>query len=399
MNITEMSNYSSLPGALFRQVPCISNLPFNAEIFDDWSRVGSGIGNEKSSVNSALGEYFERRHFYSEIFPEKKQKLQTSLKEIEMEYFILAFSQTALNSAKPNEIRDHDFGTTAVTRISDFSRCDIPTCLISIGYQQGESDWHIYPSRDTCGCSFHASAEHSIFGAIKESLERQFLVRFWLTKKCNTRLSLEEIDVNLIHSPVYPLYKALCKAGQIAAVDISDHHFPGVCTLVIYGCPDKNRSVQFGAGMAYSETLAAALEKSIYELWQTFRFMDLFACLNLNPSDLKDPYLRHFLSCNKYETYQTLMDIKYSDCSYSPTSAAFNTSSLIAALSHIDIEGYLYTKMQNISGHYFTFSKFISPSLFLHMDNSKNINLNNKFSSAFLKDIYPERQSTMVPFP
>ena len=399
MNITEMKSHSSLPGALFRQIPCINNFPFNAEVFDAWSRVGSGIGNEKSSVNSALGEYFERRHFYSEIFPEKRQKLQASLKEIEVESFFLAFSQTALNPAKPCEIRDHDFGTTAVTRVSDFSQCDIPTCLISIAYQQGESDNHIYPSRDTCGCSFHASAERSIFGAIKEALERQFLARFWLTKKCNTELSPAEIDLSVSNSPAYPLYKALCKAGKIAAIDISDHRFPGVCTLVVYGCPDNSRNVQFGAGMAYSETLTTALEKSIYELWQTFRFMDLFACLDLDPHDLKDPYLKHFLNCNNYQTYITLLDFKCSDCPCPPQSTIFDTSTLIATLSQIDIEGYLYTKMQSISGYHFTFSKFISPSLFLHMDNSKNINLNNKFSSDFLEDIYPDRLSTMVPFP
>jgi ribosomal protein S12 methylthiotransferase accessory factor YcaO len=224
MNIIDIDKHSSLPSSLFYQPPCFRGFPFNVEVSDTWSKIGSGAGDEVSAPQAALGEYFERRHFYMEVFPEKRSTLKKILNRSEAESFIKAFTQ-------------------------------------------------IYPSRDTCGCSFHWSPQAAMFGSIKESLERQFLTKFWLTKECVKRLDYSEIDEYLNSSNILPLYKALTKSGEVVVLDISDDRFPGKCLISLYGNQDKTRNVRYCTGMSYAKSPEAALEKSINELWQTYRFI------------------------------------------------------------------------------------------------------------------------------
>lgn len=226
-------------------------------------------------------------------------------------------------------------------------------------------------SRDTCGCSFHQNAESAIFGAIKELLERQFLTRFWLTKKCNGLVPSNEISNTIKATSAFGLYNTLSKSGEIATIDISDSNFPGVCLLTIYGsnAPDKN--VHYCAGMSYAENRATALEKSILELWQTFRFMNLFRVFRRNPDSLQDPYIRHFMNCNTHMTFKEIISNIQSPQHFphEQTTFEFNTHGLIQALKVQNIEGYLYIRMTKIGNSGFTFCKFVSPSLFMHMDN------------------------------
>jgi len=53
-----------MPGALICQPACILSFPTSVEVEDSWLNRGAGIGSGSSSIKSALGEYFERRHFY-----------------------------------------------------------------------------------------------------------------------------------------------------------------------------------------------------------------------------------------------------------------------------------------------------------------------------------------------
>lgn len=399
MNDVSFSRYMSLPGSCYYLPPCIKGFPFNVEIADAWSKIGSGAGNEESSSHAALGEYFERRHFYMEIFPDSKKTLAQMLKPDEATVFLAAFAQTCQKETNAEKIKNHIFGATKVIRTSDFSSCSLPTILLSLSYQHGERDNFIYPSRDTCGCSFHKAPESSIFGAVKESLERQFLTRFWLTKKCKRHLTNGAIEQALINTSTFALYQLLAKSGNIAALDISDSRFPGVCILIIYGNNQKNSHVHYCAGMAYAETLTDGLHKSILELWQTFRFMHLYFHLKKPISGIKDPYLSHFLKCNNFETFKEIMNFALTPPQPSKPRKEFTTTTLLNALKSLDIEGYLYTKTVQISGSTFTFSKFISPYLFLHMDNSKNINIVNIYSSSFTAEICADRIINMVPFP
>jgi hypothetical protein len=130
--------------------------------------------------------------------------------------------------------------------------------------------------------------------------------------------------------------------------------------------------------------------------------MNLFSILHGNPDSLKDSYIRHFAKCNHYKTFEEIT----SQLNYYPHTSRnknppckLDTENLIKCLRKKDIEGYLYIKTTQIDGANHTFCKFTSPSLFMHMNNSENINIVNDYSSSFRFEIYNERKETMVPFP
>ncbi|SDG62233.1 YcaO-like family protein [Pseudomonas abietaniphila] len=402
MNILPSTQSGALPSYLFHQPPCAKPFPHVVEVGDAWGKIGSGIGNECSSELTALGEYFERRHFYMEVSSDNRGRLADALGATESLAFKDAFLQTAQGMASPSELDEHIFALTTANRISDFSSCQIPTITLNLTHSKVDPDNRFYPERDTCGCSFHISSQSSIFGAIKESLERQFLTRFWLTKQCNRKWQASELRALLHGRSTLGLLELLSKAGKVHAFDISDQRFPGRCVILIYGNENISSHVKYCAGMSYASTLADSIEKSLHELWQTFRFMQLFGALKRSPRDIEDPYLRHFLNANSIDTFNEISNISTGSPNLNPLSPYKNNMTidgLISTLKCLKIEGYLYTKKINFFGNYYTFSKFLSPSLFLHMNNSKNINIRNLYSSTFLDKIIPSRQSVMVPFP
>jgi len=366
---------------------------------DPWLNGGSGIGSGSSSIKAALGEYFERRHFYTEVKIDAVGDINHSLTSLEAGKFIYAFSQTNESNLTSAQLITHSYSLTEVLRVSDFSRCHIPVACVSINYHKLESENAIYPLRDTCGCSFHYRFEDAVFGSIKEYLERQFLARFWLTKECVRLVSESDIKMALSGSRTLALYDALYKSGEITVIDISDSDYPGLCLLAVYGQEGNKRHVRYCAGMSYAETLSAALEKSIHELWQTYRFMDLFQATESKIEEVEDSYLKYFLSCNSYGVYKDITSIKFRGSETSESSIDFSLSGLLAALKSQQIDGYLYVNSLVMQGNLYFFCKFVSPDLFLHMNNSRGINLRNKYSEKFMDRILSERKRIMVPFP
>lgn len=401
MNILSYGLSSELPEELWIQPPCVFDFPFSVEVGDQWQNIGSGVGNSSGAIKTALGEYFERRHFYLEVLRDCTSTLEKCLSPTEVRKFIKAFGQTAAPNAGISNLASRQFNMSSVVRISDFSRCTIPTICISLTHHGNDEDDNIYPSRDTCGCSFHQSSESAIFGSVKELLERQFLTRFWLTRQCLGIINPVQISNTIQKTPAYGLYKVLSKSGVLTIIDISDNNFPGVCLLTVYGNNDRNRNVHYCAGMSYSGNLVTALEKSILELWQTFRFMNLFRVFQRDPNTLQDSYIRHFMNCDTYKTFEEITSHLKRSSPPSPqrSTLGFDTPGLIQALRAQNIEGYLYIKTTKIGDSGYTFCKFTSPSLFMHMDNSKNINLDNDYSAPFFKSIDKNRKKEMVPFP
>ncbi|MGE8188303.1 YcaO-like family protein [Pseudomonas sp. NPDC086278] len=399
MNILHQHNTAALPTKIVYQPACIGPMPLSVEIGDLWNNGGSGIGYGSEAAKSALGEYFERRHFYMEILPDKTGTLDTHLSNDETGDFINAFAQTRDNNIPANDIAQHNYHLTKVCRTTDFSICHVPTVCISLSAHHIESDCAIYPRRDTCGCSFHWDPMLAIFGSLKEQLERQFLLRFWLTKKCRKVVESAEVLEQLKSSKTLKLYTALTQAGELTVIDILDRDFPGTCLLTVYGSDDCTRRVKYCAGMAYAETTEAALTKSILELWQTYRFMDLHHATLCDTDEIEDPYLVHFLNCNTHQTYQDICNTHVSHTPKANQTTPFTTNGLLDVLSKLNIHGFVYIKMITFdSDHYFA-SKYFSPHLFLHMNNSQNINFNNTYSAQFSHEVYVERRNMMVPFP
>ena len=399
MNITSIRPTRHAPRRLYCQPAGTLGFPFCSEISDAWAVAGSGIGSGSNSLKTALGEYCERKHFYTEIIPDTQNSLTYSLSPDEANQFAHAFAQTSYPTRQHGDVLEHTYHLTKVIRITDFTECYIPTACLSLTHYGLGQDNTIYPSRDTCGCSFHWDAKKAIFCAVKECLERQFLNRFWLTAQHLERISAQSIINLLMKSDFLALASSLNKAGDIVAFDISDPLFPGRCIIVCYGQKNSTHHVNYCTGMAYSDTRTHALEKTLEELWQTYRFMDLFAHCKGDKSTLKDPYLKHFFNCNTYESFKEITTSDACRRTARPPTSRFTISELLNTLADQKIQGYLYVKTSRIEGRKCVYCKFISPQLFMHMDNSRHINLNNDYSAFFQRDILPARQVNMVPFP
>ena len=157
-------------------------------------------------------------------------------------------------------------------------------------------------------------------------------------------------------------------------------------------------AVRYCAGMAYAENLENALEKSVIELWQTFRFMHSFSAAGKDLTQIKDPYLQHFLNANSYQTYLTITTITPHTVT-DRNSQEFTLENLIQLLRERELYGYLYLNQLLTDNTTIYFCKYLSPNIFLHMNNSKNFNTSNLYSRHFLSEIRPDRLATMVPFP
>ncbi|WP_460089807.1 hypothetical protein [Pseudomonas sp. H2_D10] len=139
------------------------------------------------------------------------------------------------------------------------------------------------------------------------------------------------------------------------------------------------------------------MQKSLLELWQTFRFMNLFKATDSEEKMLEDSYIRYFLGCNVYETYQEITDVV--ECGGCRSLQDFTVSEFLFVLRRMDVAGYFYSKIGGVDGGGGVFVKFISPDLFLHMNNSRNFNSINKYSKGFKSSILQSRLEKMVPFP
>ena len=125
--------------------------------------------------------------------------------------------------------------------------------------------------------------------------------------------------------------------------------------------------------------------------------MDLFKSTDSEEAKLEDSYIRYFLSCNAYETYQEVTDIV--ERGRLEAREGFTMPRFLSVLKQMDISGYFYSRRERVDGVSCIFVKFVSPDLFLHMNNSRNFNITNKYSKGFESSILLSRLEKMVPFP
>lgn len=399
MKIHGEAPHTTYPDYLFCQPSALRTFPASVEIGNKWLVHGSGIGWDINTFSSALGEFFERRHFYLDIPEDHTDLLESSLTEIETNDFVKAFLQTSNRAASEGEIKSNQFQLTNAWRTKDWSPCRIPTACLSLSPLANNAvDDNYFPSRDTCGCCLHWSVRHAIMGALSESLERQFLTRFWLTNTCHKILEKKEIQQLLDPSQCKYFFEHLSTSGCIHAFDISDYSFPGSCVIIVYGSNISGRAVKYCTGMSYAKNQKTALEKSLLELWQTYRFMNLFYNSNSDISTIRDEYLKHFLDCNSSSTLSFFeKTIEKNSPNTNPEN--FSAETLLKILRSKELNGYIYLNTITVNGSELHACKFISPNLFMHMNNSKNINIKNRYSDSFNKNILNSRLKTMVPFP
>ncbi|MFS0828159.1 YcaO-like family protein [Pseudomonas phoenicis] len=396
MNHSSALNKFLEPDFSFLQSSALCTYPHSVESGSRWDTYGSSSGWGSNLWFSALGEYVERKHFYLEVLPDFCARLGEVLRAAEVVDLVNAFVQTSTHATR-FRIMDAMFSMTAVCRMEDYSACHIPTALLSLTPTVQTMGDEFYPVRDTCGCSAHTTVQAAIYGAIKESMERQFLLRFWLTRKFNVNVGESEALALTQGCSEGHLYRQLSQCGDLQILDISDPDFPGTCFFLCYGSSVGVNGVYYCAGMSYAESRSEALRKSLVELWQTYRFMYSFNANRRSLSELKDPYLVHFFNCNKYETFEAIQGFASRD--YVPDSGRLNVGGLIDSMRSNALGGYIYLRQIGFGVEKKFVCKFTAPRIFLHMNNAMGSNLKNDYSSRFWNEVDKNQLNNMVPFP
>lgn len=304
--------------------------------------------------------------------------------------FINALKQTS--GEYTGVIENHKFNTVKAYNLVTMEENEIPAIFVALDNISIGNDYKFYPFRDTCGCSCHISLQESINGSLSELMERQSLLVYWLTGKAKYEVKLDD---SFETAYIKELIRNLKKEGRLMVLDITLPGAPGHAILSIYGTNKNDNTIKFGAGLSYAKDMNSAIEKSLIELWQSYICMHNFVIGNYQPEDLIDRYQTLFMQCNKYETYATLLNSTTFHSSH--TSVKNISDSLIDYLSSLTSNLIMYCSREKTPIGLVWYTKILSPDLFLHMDNSSPININNKL---YLQgEGIHEREIIMVPFP
>lgn len=379
--------------------PCLA-LPEYSQTWD-YGRIApsSAVGNVAESIRGATGEFLERKHFYNEVVPTAMHRLDESLDQKESQSFVKALLQTSERNEE--SILNHEFRASTVYNIFSLEKKSIPSVFIALDNYCLDDDPSFLPSRDTTGCAAHVNLKKSIDSSLKELLERQCLLRYWLTGQPNSIITVDGIKSTSLDSYVKNLIVRFLSSGDLRIYDISIPGMPGYAVLSIYGSQSEGVRVKYSAGLSYSWSAKKAFEKSILELWQCFVFLHYFYVTGYDITEIDDSYHRHFLDSNKYSTFTTFSnslcntELNVSDYISQPATDRMSAEPCLEGLTK---NVYLYVNSERIKSKIIWYTKILSPDLFLHMDFSNRVNHANAISEDFTT-VISERKSQMVPFP
>lgn len=106
MNLFNLMGKPGLPNIVAFQPAGLLGFPNSVEVTDRWSNTGSGVGGGANSIRTALGEYFERRHFYKEIVSKDCALLSEFLREDEVDCFVKVFLQTSSRKISSSGVKN-----------------------------------------------------------------------------------------------------------------------------------------------------------------------------------------------------------------------------------------------------------------------------------------------------
>ncbi|MGN9528575.1 YcaO-like family protein [Escherichia coli] len=294
---------SAWPATMVMSPKLNRNMPTFSQVWD-YERItpASAAGETLKSIQGAIGEYFERRHFFNEIVAGGEKTLYEMMSPPAADAFTEAFVQTS--SLTEDAVRTHRFKTTRAFNLFSLEKQEMQLSLLLSNNITAADDLIFYPDRDTCGCSFHGNLNNAMDGALCEFMERQSLLLYWLQGKANTEISVEIIRINYIDE----ILLALRAEGDLRIFDITLPGAPGHAVLTLYGTTNKDSQIKYSTGLSYAGSLKKALCKSVTELWQSYICMHNFLIGGYTDEDIIDSYQRHFMSCNKYESFTDLCE-------------------------------------------------------------------------------------------
>lgn len=373
------------------------------------SRTGasaSGSGLAADSLVRTLGEYFERRHFYHEVRGQAQGTLDACRQNEPGESLVDDMHHALAQTCQPgrlSRLRQHAFRLSRVVRLPEWRAVRAPTVLFSVGGPGLEEDSPYLPNRDTTGCAAHFDLACALQGAMREFVERQYLLRYWLVGAGGRDVTLAA------RAGLCPLgsllAQHLAQRGELRFIELSLGEVAAAIVLAVYrGEPDG--PVRYCVGLSCTSDIGSAADRALRELWQSHVFLTNMAEPGAEAL-VHDRYHRYFIECNTMETARELLaGAQYADAEATGHLGApeAGTCSLsdeaFAASVHRRFGPVLaYIAQTTVLHRRIWCVRVLSPRAFLHLDNASHFNLDCAFSRDFAALIRPERLARMVPFP
>ncbi|OWT74551.1 MULTISPECIES: YcaO-like family protein [unclassified Achromobacter] len=362
---------------------------------DDYSLGASGVGKGHSALKAGIGEFFERRHFCTAVSVDRYGRLTDLMDDDESAEWVTALQQTG--DAESEKIKSHIFALTKVIDLRTDEPKYVPTCTIRIHPIHGRKTDDFFRFHDTSGCAAHTDAQEVIAGSMKEQIERQSLLLFWLTGSCGLVVSREIVIEALKAYEV--LHRKLERQGVLEILDITLPGCPGYAILIVYRGVQKSAAIQYCPGLSFALDLPSAIRKAFKELWQNFNFLIAMNSRGSSPSSVSDRYTLHFLRSNTFEVAEDVCRKTGLTIYQRRPVKAYGASDLAAYIQRVFPISYLYLNSAAIGTIPVYFCKLLSPGMFLNMDNSQCNNIENRVTKPYAEIIRPDRMSRMVPFP
>lgn len=367
------------------------------------SRTGasaSGSGLAADSLVRTLGEYFERRHFYHEVRGQVRGTIEACREDDSGDslgdHLLKALVQTCQPHAV-GSLRQHAFHLSQVIRLPEWRPVWAPTLLFSVGGPGLEDDTAYLPNRDTTGCAAHFDLGLAMQGAMREFVERQYLLRYWLVGAGGRDITSAAL------ARLCPLgtllAQHLARRGELRFIDLSLGEVEAAIVLAVYR-GHLDAPVRYCVGLSCDSGIGSAADRALRELWQSHVFLTNMAEPGAEAL-VHDRYHRYFIACNTVDTAGELLAGAVPANAGAPGAGACARSDEAFAASVYRRFGPLlaYVAQTTVLHRRIWCVRVLTPRAFLHLDNAAHFNLDCAFSRDFAALIRPDRLARMVPFP
>jgi hypothetical protein len=391
MRIMTDASEALYPHSYIKLTHALCDLPTNTNVS---SSIGSGNNCDfHNSILKATGEYLERHYFYHEINSQQRGILKFDNKDLYQSFKTLFY---AINNSF-NAWHKHKWHLSEFKNIFTTQSIALPTALVSLANNLA-TDRQYIPYIDSCGQAVHNSTEKSLHAALTEFLERQALIRTWLSKNAVLQITMDQLPNDNLGN----LMHRLQAAGELYIFNISAD-LPGYVILSLYFSNDIRDNVQYSIGLSADFNPYTALYNSIIELWQTYNYIYINTEQQEHMGD-KYRYLSNLLDFNLYNTKKLFnfcinSDINTIKLSQFLQHLSFNYYKTLQYLQKISNFIFYYQHTASFMGTQLHFTKIISPDFYLHMNLPNHCNGNNKYARIHGIDSLDLANISAIPFP
>lgn len=379
------------PSSLMLEGNLSTLIPRYSWALDRSGMATSGAGLADDSLRRCLGEFFERRHFYHETIATGSGPLSSKLAGAELESFQNCLEQTCHSDFR-DRISQHNFLFFKTVILPTWETREVPAVFISMDNTDLALDRPFLPLIDTSGCAVHFELDKAIHSSIRELIERQYLLRYWLTNEGAIDVTEEAQRSISPHSG--KLMEIIAETGNIKILDISCDEVAGTVVLAVMSGTESS-TVKYCVGLSYASGIPDAADRAVKELWQSYIFLMSMSGVEDSNSHIHDRYHRYFLECNRLDVATQML----SGISCRSGDRAVTREGIIESVTKRFGPIYAYIKPARVLERDIWCVRTFTPNAFIHLDNSRNFNLRNDFSNNFINLIKDDRLEMMVPFP